>query len=114
MIKHKTIKPFKFKDMSNINMVNILDNKLPINLKYNEDLVNRVYSRYSVLEKSQIAFLIKAIFKSMRHLLVMCKTLNFFNVFFNARIIFYKKTSDIKYSCKIKATTPPKLRVYDE
>lgn len=115
MKKPKQVKPFYFKDVSHQEMVEILNDDHPVNLKYNEDLVNRVYARYPLIEKSQVSIIVKAIFQSMRDLLVLEKVLNFNNLFFDAKLHFfdYRKGGAILPSLKVKISTPPPLRNHD-
>jgi hypothetical protein len=116
MKKPKRVKPFSFKDMSHQQMVDLVNNENPIKLKYNEDLINRVYARYPLIDKSQISIIVKAIFQSFRDLLVLGKVLNFNNLFFDAKIYFfdYRKDGHILPSLKVKISTPPPLRYYDK
>ena len=112
MKKFKTVKPFYFKDIEHQEVVNQLNNDNPVNLKYNEDLVNRVYARYPLIDKTQISIITKAIFQSFRDLLVLGKVLNFNNLFFDCKFHFfdYRKGGHILPSLKVKISTPPPLR----
>jgi hypothetical protein len=93
-------------------MVDILNTDSPISLKYNENLINRVYARYPLIEKHQVSMIVKAIFQSMRDLLVLGKVLNFNNFFFDAKFHFfdYHKNGRILPSLKVKISTPPPMR----
>lgn len=115
MKKPKQVKPFYFKDLSHQEMVDHLNDEYPVSLKYNEDLINRVYARYPLIEKSQVSIIVKAIFQSMRDLLVLEKVLNFNNLFFDAKLHFfdYRKGGAILPSLKVKISTPPPLRNHD-
>ena len=97
-------------------MVDRLNEDLPISLKYNEELVDRIYQKYPILDKAQIGFIVKSVFQSFRDLLVLQKVLNFNNLFFDAKLHFfdYCKGGHILPSLKVKLTTPPKLRKKDE
>lgn len=112
MKKVKKVKPFSFKELSNQEMSNLLDEDLPINLKYNEDLVNRVYDRYPIIKKYEIALIIKSIFQSIRELLVLGKILNFHNLFFDTKLLFFehKENGKIYPSLKVQISTPPTMR----
>jgi hypothetical protein len=112
MKKPKVVTPFEFKDMSHDQMADLLNKEYPINLKYNEELVNRVYSRYPLIEKSQVSIILKAVFQSLRDLLVLGKVLNFNNLFFDTKLHFfdYHKNGHILPSLKVKISTPPPLR----
>jgi hypothetical protein len=112
MKKPKTIKPFKFKDISHKDMADILDKELPINIKYNEDLINRIHSKYPFVSKTETAIVVKTIFQSIRELLVLGKIINFHNLFFNTKLYFfdYNKNGNKMPHIKVKSTTSPKLR----
>ena len=104
-----------FKDQTNQQMVDQLNAERPISLKYNIDLVNRVHARYPLLEKSEVAIIIKAVFVSLRDLLVLGKILNFNNLFFDTKFYFYsyRKNKVHLPSLKVKITTPPPVRRHD-
>lgn len=112
MKKPKTVKPFHFKNLTHQQVVDILNEEVPLNIKYNEDLVNRVYAKYPLIPKSEISLIIKAVFQSLRELLVLGKVLNFNNLFFNAKLHFfdYRKDGHILPSLKVKISTPPIVR----
>ena len=112
MKKQKTTSPFWFKGMTHQQMVNILNEEYPVNLKYNEDLVNRVYLRYPMLDRTSISIIIKAVFQSLRDLMVLGSILNFHKLFFDCKLHFfdYRKNGHILPSLKVKISTPPNLR----
>lgn len=112
MKKPKQVKPFFFKDLSHQDMIKIVNTELPISLKYNEDLINRVHSRYPYLEKTTIAFIVKNIFQSLRELLILGKVLNFNKLFFDTKFYFFphRRNGHILPSLKVKISTPPPLR----
>lgn len=116
MKKPKRVKPFRFRDMSHQEMVDLLNTEQPVNLKYNEELVNRVHARYPLVDKSQVAIVVRSIFQSFRDLLVLGKVLNFNNLFFDTKLHFfdYRKGAAILPSLKVKISTPPPLRHHDK
>lgn len=93
-------------------MINKLNSELPISLKYNQDLVNRVCERYPLVSKTDVSIIIKAVFQSFRDLLVLGKILNFNNLFFDTKLHFFEHCRDghILPSLKVKISTPPPLR----
>jgi hypothetical protein len=115
MKKPKTIVPFSFKGKTHRQMVDLLNIENPISLKHNEDLVNRVYARYPLLDKSEVGIIVKATFASFRDLLVLGKILNFNTLFFNTKLHFfdYRRNGRILPSLKVRISTPPKLRNHD-
>ena len=112
MKKTKIVKPFYFKEIDHQEVVNQLNNENPVNLMYNEDLVNRVHARYPLIDKTQISIITKAIFQSFRDLLVLGKVLNFNNLFFDCKLLAfpYIKNGVIVPALKVKISTPPPLR----
>lgn len=116
MKKPKTVKPYVFKELSHQDVVDLLNKESPINLKYNEDLVNRVHARYPLVNKSDIVLVIMATFQSLRDLLVLGKVLNFNNIFFDTKLFFFdhRRNDRILPSLKIKISTPPPMRIHVE
>lgn len=112
MKKPKNIKPFYFKDLTHQQLVDQINSELPINTKYNEDLINRVSQRYPDIAKSSVALVVKEVFTNIRSLLLLGKILNFHNLFFDTKLHFfdYRKNGSILPSLKVKISTPPKLR----
>ena len=112
MKKPKIVKPFFFKDMDHEQLAETLNNEYPINLKHNSDLIDRIYLRYPLISKPEIAIIVTAVFKSFRELLVLGNILNFNNLFFDTKLFFfdYKRDGHILPSLKVKITTPPPIR----
>ena len=112
MKKQKTIVPFKFNGLTHQQMVDELNDDYPISLKYNEDLINRIQSKYPLLSVSQVGLIVKAVFSSIRDLLVLGKILNFNKLFFDTKLLFFthRRGGLIFPSLKVCVSTPPKLR----
>jgi hypothetical protein len=112
MKKQKTSPPFYFRDRSHQQIIDHLNINYPISLKHNKDLVERVYQRYPFINKSEVAVIVKAVFGSFRDLLLLGKVLNFNNLFFDCKFLFFKHRRDgrILPSLKVHITTPPPLR----
>jgi hypothetical protein len=112
----KRVKPFYFKDISHQQVVDEINTTHPINIKYNEDLVDRVHARYPLIDKTQTSIIIKAIFQSFRDLLILGKVLNFNSLFFDTKLLFfsYKQGMVIFPALKVEISTPPPLRSHDE
>ena len=96
-------------------MADLLNEEYPVNMKYNEELVNRIYDRYPLIDRASVSLIVKSIFQSFRDLLVLGKVLNFNNLFFDTKLHFfdYRKNGHILPSLKVKISTPPPLRKYD-
>jgi hypothetical protein len=114
--KPKLVKPFYFQDLDHQQVVNLLNEERPINIKYNEDLVDRVCARYPLIDKTKVSIIIKAVFQSFRDLLILGKVLNFNNLLFDCKLHFfdYRKDGHILPSLKVKVSTPPPLRNNDK
>jgi hypothetical protein len=112
MKKPKTVKPYYFRDLSHQQVVDQLNIDYPISLKHNQDLVDRVYHRYPLIDKSEVGIIIKAVFSSFRDLLILGKVLNFNNLFFDTKLHFFNHRRDghILPSLKVRIATPPPLR----
>jgi len=93
-------------------MVNLLNDDLPISLRKNEDLINRIHARYPLIDKSQISLIVKTVFQSLRELMVLGKVLSFHSVFFDTKLHFYLRNVKgvIKPSLKVKISTPPPMK----
>jgi hypothetical protein len=116
MKKPKTVKPFYFQDQSHQQVVDYFNKNYPISLKNNQDLVERVYQRYPLIDKSEVGVIIKAVFSSFRDLLILGKVLNFNKLFFDTKLLFFKHRRDghILPSLKVRISTPPPLRNHDK
>lgn len=115
MKKQKTVVPFSFRQQTKQQMVDELNTDYPISLRYNEDLVDRVYARYPLLPRSTIANIVKAVFASFRDLLVLGKVLNFNGLFFDTKLHFFhhRRGGRILPSLKVRISTPPHLRKHE-
>jgi len=94
-------------------IVDYLNNNYPISIKYNEDLVNKVHARYPLLDKSEIGIVVKAIFSTLRDLLIRGETLNINNLFVNARLLMFKhKRGGVIFpAIKAQLDTPPHMKI---
>ncbi len=113
MKKPKTVKEFSYKEISHEDFADELNKTIPVNLKYNEDLVERIHARYPFISKTQISIILTGVFQTFRDSLVVGNILNFHNLFFNTKIHifdFTKKGHKVP-AMKIKMSTPPKLKI---
>ena len=111
MTKKKQPAPFYF-TQSHQQVVDQLNIDCPISLKHNVDLVERVCQRYPLIEKHQVAIIVKAIFSSFRDLLVLGKSLHFNSLFLDVKLNFFthRRSGRIFPALKAQITTPPPLR----
>lgn len=112
MKKQKQVAPFAYKDLTNKQVVDIINIDLPISLRYNEDLINRIHARYSVIDKAQISIIVKAVFSSIREFLMLGFVQNYNKLFFDTKLLFFthQRNGDIFPAVKVEMTTPPKLK----
>jgi hypothetical protein len=115
MKKPKTVKTYYFNGFTHQQMVDHLNLHYPIKIERGEDLINRIYARYPLINKTEISMIVKAVFQSLRDLLVLGKVLNFNNLFFDTKLHFfdYHKKGHILPFLKVKISTPPPLRKHD-
>ena len=116
MKKQKIVKPFFFKDITHQEMVDILNIEYPIKLSNHEDLIDRIYTKYPLVNKYEISIIVLEIFKSIRELLVLGKVLNFNKMFFDTKLHFFTHHEfGITFpALKVKVSTPPPLRIIDD
>jgi hypothetical protein len=111
---YKIPKKYYFKDITHQQAADILNKDYPINLKLNEDLVNRVHLRYSLISKKEVAIIIRGVFESMRELLLLGKVLNFndFLMDLHFKVIKVKSIWDGSFVPKLTValTTPSVLK----
>lgn len=112
MKKKKTIKGYTFKNISKNEMLSIINKELPISLKNNEELIDRIHVRYPLIDKLQISIIVKSTLQSIRDLLILGKILNFNNLFFNTKLHFFDhyRNGHILPALKVKISTPPPMR----
>jgi hypothetical protein len=112
MKKQKVVKAYYFKELSKQDMVDLVNEEFPINIKYNEDLIDRIYARYPLIDKYKVSIIVKTLFQSMRDLLVLGKVLNFNSLFFDTKLFFFphRRGGVIMPALKVKISTPPPLR----
>ena len=62
-------------------MISLVNKELPINLNYNEDIINRIYDKYPLVNKKTIILVVNFTFIALRNFLIIGKVINFFNLF---------------------------------
>jgi nucleoid DNA-binding protein len=72
--KNKAVDIF-FKNMTTNEFMDILDEKYPVNLKYLEDLVERVWYKYPLVSKADIAIVVNGFFGALRYALISNKVI---------------------------------------
>lgn len=116
MGKSKSPQHFWFKDQTNKQVADGLNRNHPITIAHNKDLLDRVHARYPLLERKQVAYIIKNVFTSFRELLIMGKILHVLEIGRDWRMTFtllHRKAGVILSKVKIKITTPLTMRYPD-
>lgn len=110
--KQKTVKPFEYKEITHQQFVDMINADHPVNLKYNHDLIDRVYARYPLISKAKVAVIIKTVFATMRDLLLLGDIMNFHGLFFNTKIHIFKHAPKgiKKPAIKVQLTMPPAMK----
>jgi hypothetical protein len=105
MKKKQTIKAFYFKDED---ILNGLDRELPIDIKRLHPLIERIYKRYPLIDKTEVVIIVKTAFQAIRELLVSGAILNFQKFMFDVKLHFFG--SPRRPAVKIKLKTPPPIK----
>jgi hypothetical protein len=91
-------KDFKFKDLSTLEVVEIINKDLAINIASNESLLERVSMKYPYIEKYKIALIMKIFFDELRSSLILGKRLTISPILNNVRLYIFHKNGN---GCKI-------------
>lgn len=107
----KQIKKFIFQ-LPHDEIAQQIDDDYPITLKYNENLVDRVHSRYPFVSKKDVILVITAVFQIMRKVLILGDIINFHHLFFDVKFLFYFiiKNKKLTKNLKLKIKTPPGIK----
>lgn len=112
MKKEKVVKEFHFIGLSKQELSNILNKELPINIKSLEPIVNRVYEKYPVIDKSEVSLIIKTVFEAIREFLVLGYVINFNKLVFDMKLHFFQHVIGDKFNTalKVKLKASPKFK----
>jgi hypothetical protein len=101
-----------YKDHTPEQIVEIFNKELPISLKYNEDLINRISDKYPLLTKAEIAVIVTGVFQSIRDLLLMGKAINVKKLLCNLKLRYLKYKNN--YKLKPMFVTPRHFKEKNE
>ena len=107
---------FAYKNLTHKQVVALVNEEFPISLRKNEDLINRIYERYPIIEKAEIAIIVKAIFSSIRDNLILGRLLRFREFIGDVHLHFctYPKNG-VKFPVLIvKIKTPAEVRKIEQ
>lgn len=97
-----------FKDITNDEFCDLINKLVPIDLRNNSDLIDRVSAKYKMVDKTEIAIVILAFFKALRSSLCLNKTITIANLFSNCRIAVQNKFAQV--AVKIYLSTADSIR----
>jgi hypothetical protein len=109
-MEEKPAREFVFTDSD---LAGHLDQDYPIKLTKLQDLIERVASRYPLIEKMEVSRIIKAIFESLRELLVLGCNLNFEKIFHDMKLNFHRSTYN-SYQVWVSLITSPILKAVSD
>jgi len=97
-----TVGNFKFKDIENSQVYDIINSELPIGLKNENDLIQRIHEKYPYIKKYEVAIIVKYVFEVIRENLILGKAITFYNLFCDMHLsfIFYKSVYS-QNSCRL-------------
>ena len=110
---------FAFKQKTHEEVVNIINDKIPIKLNNNEDLVTRVHNRYPMVSKAEVALVVKSAFEVIRDCIILGKTINLHSIIVGMSLSFSfiknkNKRKKRKTHVVMKLMTPKHLRTNNE
>lgn len=108
MKKVKQVKEFFFKNMEKEDLVNEINTDLPLQIKLLEPLIDRIYKRYPIIDKTEISVIVKAALEEIRSFLILGNIINFNKFVFDMKFLFFKHMEFPALKVHIK--TPPELK----
>jgi hypothetical protein len=105
-MEEKPAREFAFTDPA---IADHLNRDYPIKLSKLQDLIERVALRYPLIEKIEVSRIIKAIFESIRELLVLGCNLNFERIFHDMKLNFHPAPYN-SYQVWVSLITSPILK----
>ncbi len=115
-MKHrKKIRAFYFDQLSSEDLIKLVNSELPINIKHLAIIVDKIYAKYPLIDKTEISIIVRAVFESIREFLILGYIINFNKYFFDMKFHFFEFAAKAKKytSLKVKVTTPPHVRKLD-
>lgn len=112
----KEVPPFYYIDKTHEEMVEEIKKEFPIDLSKSEELINRIYYRYKLIDKSKVALIVKLVFESIRELIILGNNLHFNKLFFNTKLFVFSHTKgDTVYpAIRVKTGTPKHFRMLND
>ena len=87
-------------------------NDRPISLIHIQHIIDRIYDRYPLVEKHQIAVVVKAFFEILRFTLLAGDTISIINMFSKMHLYHFSRIQNNKFSrvVKVKLRTARNLK----
>lgn len=97
--------------LSRSDLVNLLNQELPINIKTLAPIVDRVYEKYPVIDKAEISLIILTVFEVIREFLVLGYIINFNKFLFDMKLHFFQHVIGTRFNTalKVKLKASPKF-----
>lgn len=106
--KLNVVQGFLFTELE---LENLVDKKLPIDLKGLEFLAENIHNKYPVLDKHEIMLIIKMFFCRIRKFLITKKVINFSDFIFDTKLHFMMNCRNKNIiRVKIKLRTPENIK----
>ena len=101
---------------NNSNLQRHVDERLPISLRYQNDLLERIHNLYPHLPKYKVAIIIQAFFETVRGLLLADERVTIKRIFSMMHLTFYlHKYKGITYPMvKVSLSTPKAIKFSNE
>lgn len=103
---NRLTKIFSFIGLTNEEMANKIEEELPIKhylffLHDEDDLVNKVHSRYPFVDKETVKYIISNIFVALRSLLIMGKIINLMPILTDFKLTFFLRDKKSSFKAHI-------------
>ena len=108
----KLNKEFYFKDKSNQEIINEINEKYQVTAHFQKEIIDRIYVRYPIIPREEIETIVSGILKTIRDCLISGDIITIKGLFLDARIDFSVMKNNYGTVCKtlVKVKTPPAMR----
>jgi hypothetical protein len=108
-VSFKKRKPFVFRDKTNKEVSDLINEKYPISIRHIERIINSIHIKYPIASKTEISIVVKTFFEIIRENIILCNFISLFPIINNLRLTFFKKSNGYIVT-KIKAITAKEMR----
>lgn len=108
MNKKKLVKKINYKNLTLDQLIDQVNQCLPINLSDKFSLIEQIHEKYPLVDKKDISITVKAFFDVLRESLLSGDIIHFNKTFSSMKLHIYKYHRDNKdhISVKVKLSTP--------